>query len=374
MGGRVTVLPTYFGGLMSGTSLDGVDCVIADFSATVPQVRGAAHLEFSEPLKAELLALQGPGNNELDRAARAANGLADLYADAAFAALRAADLRPEQLAALGAHGQTVRHQPSLSGAPGYTLQLNNAARLAEKTGIAVVADFRSRDVAAGGQGAPLVPAFHQAVFAHPSEHRVMLNLGGIANVTDLHPDRPVRGWDTGPANGLMDAWSQAQRAVPFDDEGRWAASGMPEEALLARFSGDTYFALPPPKSTGRDLFNLAWVHSHLHGGESAVNVQATLLALTARSVADSIRQHAGEPHQIMLCGGGARNIALVKALQAHMPKSHIMRTSSAGFDEQHVEALAFAWLARQAVLGLPGNLPAVTGAAGLRVLGAIYPA
>ena len=367
-------MPSVFGGLMSGTSLDGVDCVIADFSAAVPHVYSATHLVFPAALKAELLALQQPGANELDRSARAANALADLYAEAVGAALQAAGLTPGQIAALGAHGQTVRHQPKIVGKPGYTLQINNPARLAETAGITVVADFRSRDVAAGGQGAPLVPAFHQAVFAHPTEHRVVLNLGGIANVTDLHPEHSVRGWDTGPANVLLDAWSMAQRGIAFDDEGHWAASGMPEDALLARLLADPYFDLAPPKSTGRDLFNLAWLALRLSGHEAAANVQATLLALTAHSVAASVKQHAGEPHQIMVCGGGARNTALIKALQACMPKSLVTRTSSAGFDEQHVEALAFAWLARQALLGQPGNLPAVTGAVGLRVLGAIYPA
>ena len=363
-----------FIGLMSGTSLDGVDAVLADFSGPLPKRLAAHYSDFPPALREELLALQTSGPDELNRSARAANALVDCYATAVAGVLSATNYLASDITAIGAHGQTVRHQPNINSAPGYTIQLNNPARLAEATGITVVADFRSRDVAAGGQGAPLVPAFHHAVFAHPSEHRVIVNMGGMANLTDLHPSKPVCGWDTGPGNVLMDAWITLHQGRAYDADGAWGAQGTVQATLLAQFLADTFFRAAPPKSTGRDLFDAQWLTRFNLDAFVAVDVQATLQALTARSIADQITQHCGKPRQIMLCGGGAQNAALVKHLQAMLPESQITSTSSAGIDPQDVEALAFAWLAQQTLKGQPGNLPAVTGAKGLRVLGAIYPA
>lgn len=363
-----------FIGLMSGTSLDGVDAVLADCSGPLPHSRAAHHIDFPPALRAELLALQTSGPDELNRSARAANALVDCYAQAVAAVLADAKLSAAEITAIGAHGQTVRHQPNIAGAPGYTIQLNNPARLAEATGITVVADFRSRDIAAGGQGAPLVPAFHHAVFGHSGEHCVVVNLGGMANLTDLHPNKPVRGWDTGPGNVLMDAWIAKHQGHAYDADGAWGAQGRVQEALLAQFLAEPFFSHAPPKSTGRDLFDANWLVRFELSALPPVDVQATLQVLTARSIADQIAQHCGKPRRIMLCGGGARNTALVNRLQAMLPESLITSTSSAGFDPQEVEALAFAWLAQQTLSGQPGNLPAVTGAKGLRVLGAIYPA
>ena len=369
-------------GLMSGTSLDGVDAVLADFSGSRPVVRGAVYAAFGPELRAALLALQVSGQDELHRAAVAANALVDCYAAAATALLRDNGIRAGEVAAIGAHGQTVRHRP----AEGYTWQINNPARLAEITGITVVADFRSRDVAAGGQGAPLVPAFHAALFQDPRRHRVVINIGGIANVTNLPPGSPgagVTGWDTGPGNVLLDAWCERHRHEPFDRGGAWAASGVVRDALLRHFLADPYFTRDPPKSTGRDLFNMDWLDARLQGGERPEDVQATLLRLTAETIARDVMRHCAGLSQVLICGGGARNTALLRGLAAALSAGDetngdtapvVQPTDDFGVPANQVEALAFAWLARRTLRGEPGNLPAVTGARGQRVLGAIYPA
>jgi anhydro-N-acetylmuramic acid kinase len=369
-------------GLMSGTSLDGVDAVLADFSGSRPVVRGAVYAAFGPELRAALLALQVSGQDELHRAAVAANALVDCYAAAVTALLRDTGVGAGEVAAIGAHGQTVRHRP----AEGYTWQINNAARLAEITGITVVADFRSRDVAAGGQGAPLVPAFHAALFQDPRRHRVVVNIGGIANITNLPPGSPgvgVTGWDTGPGNVFLDAWCERHRHEPFDRDGAWAAGGVVRDELLRRFLADPYFTKNPPKSTGRDLFNMDWLDARLRGGERPQDVQATLLSLTAETIARDVIRHCAGASQILICGGGARNSALLRGLAAALsagqePKGDtapvVQATDDFGVPANQVEALAFAWLARRILCGDPGNLPAVTGARGERLLGAIYPA
>lgn len=369
-------------GLMSGTSLDGVDAVLADFSGARPAVRGAVYAAFRPELRAALLALQVPGQDELHRAAVAANALADCYAGAVTALLMDTGVGAGEVAAIGAHGQTVRHRP----AEGYTWQINNPARLAEVTGIAVVADFRSRDVAAGGQGAPLVPAFHAALFQDPRRHRAVVNIGGIANVTNLPPGSPgagVTGWDIGPGNVLLDAWCDRHRHQPFDRDGAWAASGIVREELLRHFLADPYFAAKPPKSTGRDLFNVDWLAARLQGSELPADVQATLLSLTAETIARDVMHHCAGATQILICGGGARNTALMGGLAAALSASKetkvdavpaVQPTDDFGVPANQVEALAFAWLARRLLRGEAGNLPAVTGARGERMLGAIYPA
>ena len=363
-----------FAGVMSGTSLDGVDSVVADFA--VPgkacEALGAAHIAYPSLLRDELLALQQPGNNELARAGAAANMLAELYSDAIARALAAAKLEPNAIMAAGVHGQTLRHRPDL----GITVQLNNPARVAEKSGMAVVADFRSRDVAAGGQGAPLVPAFHAALFGRRDRHRVIVNIGGIANITDLRPDGSVRGLDTGPGNVLSDLWCARNRGTPFDVQGAWAATGKPNAKLLDALLAAPFFHAPPPKSTHRDKFNLEWLESRLAASgidDEAENIQATLVLLTARTIADAIRAYAPDAQEVLACGGGANNATLMKYLAAEIAPRKLGTTADLGVPVEQVEALAFAWLAREALAGRPGNLPEVTGAKGKRILGAIYP-
>jgi anhydro-N-acetylmuramic acid kinase len=359
-----------FGGLMSGTSLDGVDCVIADLSGDRVRILSSSSQPFDAALRSELLELCEPGPNEVERAARAGVRLADCYAQAVAAALRLAGLRADQVAAIGCHGQTIRHRP----AEEYTVQIGNPARLAERTGIAVVADFRSRDVAAGGQGAPLVPAFHRAVFGSETESRAALNIGGIANVTLLPPGGPVRGFDTGPGNCLMDAWIERHQGRPFDRDGEWAASGKVDADLFARLLDDPYFRQHPPKSTGREHFNLRWLAGRLGGAEAPQDVQATLLECTARSIADALAADGAPAQRVIVCGGGTRNTALMRRLSGLLAPRPIELSDRYGPAAQLVEATAFAWLAMRALDGRPGNVPEATGARGLRVLGAIYPA
>ena len=364
-----------FAGVMSGTSLDGVDAVVADFAPSGGKpckTLGAAHVGLPTMLRDELLALQLPGKNELARAGSAANMLAELYADAIAQALAQAKLTAGDIKAAGVHGQTLRHRPDL----GITVQLNNAARVAEKAGMSVVADFRSRDVAAGGQGAPLVPAFHAALFARKDRHRVIVNIGGIANMTDLPPGGPVLGFDTGPGNALSDLWCARNRGATFDVQGSWAATGKVVPALLDVLLADPFFKAPPPKSTHRDKFNLQWLEEKLRATrakEEAEDVQATLVALTARTIADAIRLYSKDASEVLICGGGAKNATLMRDLAQELKPRRLGTTADAGVAVEQVEALAFAWLAREALAGRPGNLPAVTGAKGPRVLGAIYP-
>lgn len=358
-------------GLMSGTSTDGVDGILAQFSGDAIRIAAATSLPLPEPLRRELLALNASGPDELARAAQAANDLADQYAQAVGQLLNQAGLARSQVRAIGAHGQTVRHCPQA----GYTLQINAPARLAEQTGIAVVADFRSRDVAAGGQGAPLVPAFHAAWFGQRPDFAV-LNLGGIANLTLLGD--PIRGFDTGPANMLMDAWAQRHLGQAYDQDGAWAASGRCHDALLARLCTEPWFDLGPPKSTGRDLFNLGWLQARLAESPEWValppaDVQATLLQLSARTIADAVTRHAPHTREVLACGGGALNVALMAALAQALP-CRLATTAEYGMPVQSVEALAFAWLARAHVQGYAACLPAVTGARHATVAGCLYPA
>ncbi|HSC99505.1 MAG TPA: anhydro-N-acetylmuramic acid kinase [Casimicrobiaceae bacterium] len=364
-----------FAGVMSGTSLDGVDAVVVDFAPAGGKpvhTLGASHIGLPTMLRDELLALQQPGKNELARAAAAANMLAELYADAIGRALAAAKLTRDDVQAAGVHGQTLRHRPDL----GITVQLNNPARVAEKAGMTVVGDFRSRDVAAGGQGAPLVPAFHAALFARADRHRVIVNVGGIANLTDLPKSGAVHGFDTGPGNVLSDQWCARNRGATFDAQGSWAATGKIIPKLLDVLLDDPFFSASPPKSTHRDKFNLQWLEERLRAAGTnaeAEDVQATLVALTARTIADGIRGYAPEAEEVLVCGGGANNATLMRALDAELKPRAIRTTGDEGVPVEQVEALAFAWLAREALAGRPGNLPEVTGAKGPRVLGGIYP-
>ena len=364
--------PLYIG-LMSGTSVDGVDAVLADFAGPRPSVLASHHCPFDPALRSRLLALARPFAGELDAASEVGLELARIYAEASLAVVAKAGLAPADIVAIGCHGQTVRHRPER----GYTLQIGAPAALAESTGIAVVSDFRSADIAAGGQGAPLAPGFHAAVLADPSIPRVVLNLGGIANITRLVPGQPVIGFDCGPANILMDGWTERHLGQPFDRDGAWARSGRVLAPLLARMLAEPFFALPPPRSTGRDLFDLGWVDRHLDGGEAPQDVQATLLALTATTVSHAIRTSVGTVDarlEVIVCGGGARNAALVAALALQNAPAGTHSSSVLGLEPEAIEPLAFAWLACARLGGRPGNLPDVTGASGPRLLGAVYPA
>jgi len=357
-----------FVGLMSGTSLDGIDAVLVEVGAQGTRLRAHARQTFPEDLRATLLALCASGPDEIDRAADAGNHLARHYAEATRAVLDAAGVEAQAVRAVGCHGQTVRHRPER----GYTIQIGNPALLAELTAITVVADFRSRDIAAGGQGAPLVPAFHATVFGTPNEDRAVLNLGGIANATLLARDGAVRGFDTGPGNCLLDLWIQRTRGERFDAGGAWAAGAAPDPRLLAQLLEEPFFARTPPKSSGRELFNADWLERRLDGSLAAQVVQATLLELTAQSAARAIVAHAPSTARVILCGGGARNDRLRDRLTALLAPRPVETSDAWGLDAEQVEAAAFAWLAYCALAGRPASLPSVTGAREAHVLGAIY--
>jgi len=365
-------------GLMSGTSLDGVDGVLADFSGPIPSILAHSSAPFSPSLKAELLALNSSGDDELHRSALATNALVRVYAQVVTDLLRQTGLDSKAVAAIGAHGQTVRHRPQFFDGTGYTLQLNNPALLAELTGIDVVADFRSRDVAAGGQGAPLVPAFHQAVFGRMGETVLALNVGGIANLTVLGPGLAgdVIGFDCGPGNALLDAWCQRHLGQAFDTDGAWAASGAVNTDLLAVLLAEPYFSLPIPKSTGRDLFNFDWLNRQLAklAPVEPVDVQATLTELSANICAISVEHYGADGKELIVCGGGAYNGHLMRRLQSLLPAIHVQSSQALGMPPLQVEASAFAWLARKTILRETASLKTVTGAQGARILGAIYPA
>ena len=366
----MTPPPALFVGLMSGTSLDGVDAALVDLSRAVPQLSHTVWLPYPDDLREDILALHTPGQDELHRAAMLGQRLAHLYAEAVAGVLARAGRTAAEITAIGCHGQTVRHRPER----GYTLQINAPALLAELTGIDVVADFRSRDIAAGGQGAPLVPAFHAAVFAHPETHRVILNIGGIANLTRLSPGHDVCGFDCGPGNLLLDAWIAKHQGKSFDTNGEWAASGKVLGKLLDRLLEHPFFHGPPPKSCGREEFNLYWLSERLEGNENPADVQATLLALTATSIRHALEDFCPGADELYVCGGGAHNHALLADLSHRLPKVRVRTTEELGLPADWVEAVAFAWLAWRTTTGQPGNLPAVTGAAGPRRLGGIYPA
>lgn len=364
-----------FLGLMSGTSMDGVDGVIADFSSGV-RVLQHASAPFDDALRSELMALNASGADELHRGWLAGNALMRVYAQVVRALLAQARLQPTAISAIGAHGQTVRHRPQQFDGTGYTIQLAQPALLAELTGVRVVADFRSRDVAAGGQGAPLAPFFHQAVFAQRGESVGVLNIGGISNVTLLRADGSMQGFDCGPGNALMDAWCLQHTGKPYDDDGRWAASGRVLPDLLNALLAEPYFAQSPPKSTGRDLFNRPWLDAHLQRFANAApaDVQATLTELTARACAQDVQRHAGDMRKLIVCGGGALNGDLMRRLQALLPAIRVVSSAAEGLPPLQVEAAAFAWLAMKCVRGEKLDLQSTTGAKGARVLGGIYPA
>lgn len=363
-------------GLMSGTSLDGIDVAVVRFAQDAPQILHAQTHPYTEELRDALLALaHGQASDEIEQLGRLDRQLGTLFADAALQALHSLSLSTDAIRAIGSHGQTVRHRPS--GALPFTLQIADPNVIAEITGITTVADFRRRDMAAGGQGAPLVPAFHANCFRSPDEDRAVVNIGGMANLTLLPsaPDQPVSGFDTGPGNVLLDAWIAKCQGLRYDANGRWASSGRTHAALLRRLLTDGYFASPPPKSTGREHFALSWLESRLGGLDCAAeDVQATLLELTAQSIATALHQTAPATQRLLVCGGGAHNHALMQALADRSTGLCVESTARYGLDPDWVEAAAFAWMARETLAGRPSNAPAVTGACGPRILGGIYSA
>ena len=376
-------MKNYYIGIMSGTSMDGIDAVLAEISDD-GQTAVLCHKDvpFEKNLKNTYFDLQAPSDNELHKEALAANHLAQHYHLACVAILQEAKLQPSDISAIGAHGQTIRHQPQSHDGIGYTKQSLNPALLAELTGIDVIADFRSRDIAAGGQGAPLVPAFHAAQFGC-HEDLAILNIGGIANLSLIPANREEKmiGFDCGPGNVLMDHWIQQSIGQSFDENGQWAAKGQVIQKLLSSMLDDDYFKKAPPKSTGRDLFNPEWLQHHLTINDclnqKPEDIQATLLALTAQSIAQDLKLHGPKTKQLLICGGGINNQQLIAHLKnacAWIPQDNIQSTAVKGVDPQTVEAAAFAWLAWAHQRKQPANLPAVTGAKGLRVLGAHYPA
>jgi anhydro-N-acetylmuramic acid kinase len=354
-------------GLMSGTSLDGVDAALVDLSAA-PKLVATRFVPYPADLKRALLELHDAGHDELHRAMLLAGRVSELYVHAIAELLGPYEGRA--VAAIGCHGQTVRHRPEL----GYTVQLINGALIAERTAIDTVVDFRSRDIAAGGQGAPLVPAFHAACWRDSTRTRTIVNIGGIANATYLPPNGPVIGFDTGPGNMLLDAWAQTRFGTDYDRDGAIGSGGTVNPELLAGLLRDPYFDRPPPKSTGRDLFNLSWLESQDPDRYPAEDVQATLVELTAVSIAYGVTKHCPGTSDVFVCGGGAHNSHLMGRLAASLPNASVRSTSELGIDPDWVEAMAFAWLAQRTLLGEPGNMHDVTGAAGPRILGAIYPA
>ena len=360
-----------YAGAISGTSVDGLDLALLDASSTTPRIVDARVEALPDTLASELRALAIPIEDHLDRVARADAALGDFIGHAVrrFVGSRT-------IMALGSHGQTIRHDPR--GQPAYTVQIGDPNRIAEVSGIDTVADFRRRDIAAGGEGAPLVPPFHDALFRVPDVRRVVLNIGGIANVTILGDRDTVRGFDTGPGNALLDAWIRVHRGDPFDRDGAWAAGAEPIPELLARLERDPYLAEPPPKSTGKERYNLEFVRRHLDGSETAAAVQATLAEFTAASIDQAVAAWAPAAEEIVVCGGGRMNADLMRRLRrrasGHASPRAVTATDDLGVDGDAVEAAAFAWLAHRFVDRLPGNAPGVTGAAGPRLLGALYPA
>ncbi|PHQ25558.1 anhydro-N-acetylmuramic acid kinase [Marinobacter guineae] len=360
-------------GLMSGTSMDGIDAVLVSFQGQSARIHASHTIPYPDEIRHRLLAAC-QNQATLDEIGELDTLTGTLFAQAATEVIQHSGLPPSAIRAIGSHGQTLRHQPS--GASPFTIQIGNPSVISEATGITTVADFRRRDMAAGGQGAPLVPAFHKAFFSSDTEDRCILNLGGIANITWIpaNESSPVTGFDTGPANALMDAWCLDQTGLPFDSDGHWASEGTVNQELLSDMLSDAYFSRMPPKSTGKERFNLDWVKTQVsrHPDIPAEDIQRTLLQLTVASVVNQLPETRGL--RIYTCGGGARNPLLMAELEKALPDAQLTLTSDLGLDPQMVEPVAFAWLAKQALEGLPGNLPEVTGASGPRILGAIYPA
>ena len=369
----------YFIGLMSGTSVDGIDAVVLRVNEQVDSANAtqqspfdivASHCEaYPADLQDTLLSMAQPGINEIDRLGQADRQVADYFARAVLNVMAQVGLSSQDVTAIGSHGQTVRHRPT--GDAAFTLQIGDPNRIAELTGITTVADFRRRDVAAGGQGAPLTPAFHRAAFASAADTTAVVNIGGIANASLLLENGSIVGFDTGPGNTLLDAWTRRHQGRSYDVNGDWAASGRVDTNLLQRLLDDNYFHRPPPKSTGPEYFNSDWLSAKADPRQAPVNIQRTLVELTALSITDAIKSYT--PKRVAICGGGAHNRFLMGRLSGLLGPAKVTTTETMGIHPDWVEAACFAWLAYRTLSGLPGNEPAATGAAGYRVLGAIYP-
>ncbi len=375
--------PSLLIGLMSGTSLDGLDAVLCEYTPSelstpaIPRLIAQRCEPLPAALRQELLALTQPGANEIERLGAADVALGRFQADVVNRLLADAGTNARQIRAIGSHGQTIRHRPLLPEP--FTLQIGDPHILAEQTGITVIADFRRRDIAAGGEGAPLAPGFHAACLRSPDQDRVIVNIGGMANITLLSRDSqaPVIGYDTGPGNVLMDGWIQETLQQPYDKDGAWATTGCVDSALFERLHDHPYFSQPFPKSTGREAFNPDWLKRQLlqlSPQPAPQDIQATLLELTGRTIAEAINQHNLPQAHIYLCGGGAYNGALKQRLQTLLPDASVADTGALGIAPEWLEATAFAWLAQQCLDGMAGNRAEVTGAKGPRVLGAIYQA
>ncbi|WP_431701057.1 anhydro-N-acetylmuramic acid kinase [Pseudomonas sp. BR20] len=363
-------MPLYIG-VMSGTSLDGLDIALIEQDSAVNLI-ATHYTPMPDTLRAELLSLCASGPDEIARSAIAQQHWVTLAAHGIHTLLDQQNLKPRDIRAIGSHGQTIRHEP----ARGFTVQIGNPALLAELTSITVVSDFRSRDVAAGGQGAPLVPAFHEALFGESTGNRAVLNIGGFSNLSLIETGKPVAGFDCGPGNVLLDAWIQQQRGEHFDRDGQWAGSGKVEPQLLAALLSDPFFLTKGPKSTGREVFNLGWLHQHLSRlpAFAPQDVQASLLELTALTIVEALQTAQPQTETLLVCGGGAHNTTMMNRLAALLPSTQVSSTATHGVDPDWVEAMAFAWLAHCCLEGITANRPSVTGARGPRVLGAIYPA
>ncbi len=364
-----------FIGLISGTSLDGVDAALVSFEDDQPNLLASHHEPYPPNIKQSIRDLCLPGSNEIDRMGSLDRSVAEIFSRAVFRVLGKGGLSRTDVTAIGSHGQTIRHRPEMS--PAFTLQICDPNTLSELTGVTTVADFRRRDMAAGGQGAPLVPAYHKVVFQQAGQSRIVLNLGGIANITCLPGDvsQPVIGYDTGPANTLLDSWAERHIGTCFDDQGSWARSGNIHPQLLDALLDEPYFTLAAPKSTGTETFNLNWLHSKLSDFEiSPVDIQATLVELTAQTVAEAIEREGYGSAELLICGGGVHNDYLLERLSCRLPGCRLFSTQSFGVEPDWVEAITFAWLAKRTLSGLSGNLPSVTGASKDLILGGIYPA
>ena len=360
-------------GLMSGTSADGINAALVDFSEATPKLIHSHYCPFPPTIRQTILALYQPGANEIKRMGELDITLGKIFANTANLLLQESNTPAKNIRAIGSHGQTVRHYPDNH----FTLQIGDPNIIAATTGITTIADFRRRDIAHGGQGAPLVPAFHHAVFGRAPKNRVIINIGGISNITLLSedPKQPLLGFDTGPGNALLDDWIEQHRQQPYDKHGAWAAQGNSHSALLKTLLSDSFFQRPPPKSAGREYFNLAWLENYLPDSISPVDVQATLAALTAHSIIDAIKQYFSEG-ELFVCGGGIHNLFLIDQLKNYADASlfSLHSTQELGVDPDFVEAIAFAWLAKQTLIGHTGNIPAVTGAGQPAILGGIYQA
>jgi len=366
----------YFIGLMSGTSLDSLDAALVDFSAPLPQLIATLSTELPASLKSQLLALCSPGDNEIQRMGEADHQFGKLSAQACKALLSSAKISADQVTAIGSHGQTIRHAPK--GDHPFTLQIGDPNHIAQLTGITTVADFRRRDMAAGGQGAPLAPGFHAAMFRSAEKQRALVNIGGMANLTLLHLDstKPVTGFDTGPGNVLIDGWCQRQKNKAFDEDGQWARSGNINTSLLEQLLATPYFSSPPPKSTGRELFNQPWLDQQIKSSDEDINpadIAATLTELTARSICNDLQQHFSGYEELLICGGGAHNSFLLERINTLTAQEVFVGTTSLlGIAPDWVEAAAFAWLAQQTMEHKPANVTSVTGAASDCILGGVY--